>query len=421
MIRAEYFRFLQTLNTPSAPEAVRKIANLVATNLDELVPLSTYQGQRIKRIVALAQENWAAMSPDTQAMPTSQEEQSAKFSLLNRITVGPFRGFARQEVFDLASRLVLIYGPNGTGKSSFCEALEYGLLGNVVEAESKRFRDQDAYLKNAYVNQFSPPNIYGDDGEGNEIAIAPNEAAYRFCFVEKNRIDSFSRIAAQAPAKQTELISTLFGLDAFTEFVRNFTAEIDGRYIDIVGRKATLLAQKQQSLSGAQQQLQSCNNDLQAITAEELRLANQYREGNTFSQTVLELNGNDETPGVIERIETELQQPVAAKSNLTSVALETLGNSITTTIQELSGKQQELAAASQQVSFKQLYEAVSQVQPSSPGACPACKTPLNGVTVTHILMLTKSYKNFSNWLLSSKMQLGLSKAQGNPCFTSRKS
>jgi len=381
MIRAEYFRFLQTLNTPSAPEAVRKIANLVATNLDELVPLSTYQGQRIKRIVALAQENWAAMSPDTQAMPTSQEEQSAKFSLLNRITVGPFRGFARQEVFDLASRLVLIYGPNGTGKSSFCEALEYGLLGNVVEAESKRFRDQDEYLKNAYVNQFSPPNIYGDDGEGNEIAIAPNEAAYRFCFVEKNRIDSFSRIAAQAPAKQTELISTLFGLDAFTEFVRNFTAEIDGRYIDIVGRKATLLAQKQQSLSGAQQQLQSCNNDLQAITAEELRLANQYREGNTFSQTVLELNGNDETPGVIERIETELQQPVAAKSNLTSVALETLGNSITTTIQELSGKQQELAAASQQVSFKQLYEAVSQVQPSSPGACPACKTPLNGVTV----------------------------------------
>lgn len=381
MVRGEYLRFLQTLNTPSAPEAVHKLANLIAAHLDEIVPLSTYQGQRVKRIVALAQENWEAISPDIQPIPARNEEQVAKFSQLKRMMVGPFRGFARQEVFDLASRLVLIYGPNGTGKSSFCEALEYVLLGNVVEAESKRFRDQNEYLKNAYVNQFSTPNIYGDDGQGNEIAIAPNEAAYRFCFVEKNRIDNFSRIAAQAPAKQTELISTLFGLDSFTEFVRNFTAEIDDRYIDTVGRKATLLAQKQQSLSGARQQIQSSNTDLQAIAAEELGLANQYREGASFSQMVLELNGNDKAPGIIERLETELQQPVSAKSNLTSVALETLGNSIAATIQELTGKQQELAAASQQVSFKQLYEAVFQVQPSSPSACPACKTPLNEVAV----------------------------------------
>lgn len=381
MIRSEYYRFLHTINTPSAPEAVRKIANLVAINLDELVLLSTYQGQRIRRIVELAQENWETIRPDIQPIPTNNEEQVAKFSQLNRLTVGPFRGFARQEAFDLASRLVLIYGPNGTGKSSFCEALEYGLLGNVVEAENKRFRDQNEYLKNAYVNEFSPPNIFGCDGEGNEIAVAPNEAAYRFCFVEKNRIDSFSRIAAQAPAKQTELISTLFGLDSFADFVRNFTAEIDGRYIDLEGRKAALLAQKQQTLTGAQQQIQSCNNELQQIATDELRLAHQYREGTTFSQMILELNGTDETPGIIECLETELQQPAITKSNLTSIALETLGKTITTTIQELTGKQKELAAASLQVSFKQLYEAVSQLQQSSPSECPACKTPLNEVTV----------------------------------------
>lgn len=379
MIKAEYYRFLQTLN--STPEAVRKIANLIATHLDDLVPLSTYQGHRVKRVVALAQAYWEAISPEIQPIPESHEEQVTKFSQLKRITIGPFRGFARQEVFDLASRLVLIYGPNGTGKSSFCEALEYGLMGNVVEAESKRFRDQNEYLKNAYVNQFSPPSINAEDGHGNEIAVPPNEAAYRFCFVEKNRIDSFSRIAAQAPAKQTELISTLFGLDSFTEFVRNFTAEIDDRYIDIVGKKATLLTQKQQSLSGAQQQIQSYSNELKAVSAEELRLANQYREGASFSQMVLELNGNDEKPGIIERLETELQEPVAAKSNLTSVALETLSNRIATTTQDLNGKRQELAAASQQVSFKQLYEAVSQVQPSSPDACPACKTPLTQAAV----------------------------------------
>ena len=374
MIKAEYYRFLQTLN--SAPEAVRKVAKLIAAHLDNLVPLSTYQGQRIKRIVALAQANWEAISPEIQPVPESREEKLATFSQLKRMTVGPFRGFARQEVFDLASRLVLVYGPNGTGKSSFCEALEFGLLGNVVEAESKRFRDQNEYLKNAFVNQFSPPSISADDNQGNEISVTPNEAAYRFCFVEKNRIDSFSRIAAQAPAKQTELISTLFGLESFSDFVRNFTAEIDDRYIDVAGQKSTLLAQKQLALAGAKQQIQTSSNELQIIASEEVRLANQYREGASFSQMVLELNGNDDAPGIIERLESELQQPIAIKSNLKGAALEALGTNIFVTIQGLSGKLQDLAAASQQVSFKQLYEAISQVQPSSPDACPACKTPL---------------------------------------------
>ncbi|WP_297807360.1 AAA family ATPase [uncultured Methylophaga sp.] len=381
MIRSEYFRFLQTLDTPSEPEAVRKIANLVATNLDQLLPLSTYQGQRIKRIVELAQGNWETISTIIQPVPQYDEEHVAKFSQLNRITVGPFRGFAKEETFDLASRLVLIYGPNGSGKSSFCEALEYGLLGYVVEAENKRFRDQNEYLKNAYVNQFSPPSIYGFDGEGNEIDVAPNESGYRFCFIEKNRIDSFSRIAAQAPAKQMELISTLFGLDSFAEFVRNFTAEIDGRYIDLEGRNAILLAKKRQALNGAQQQIQDCNNELQKITAEELRLAHQYREGTSFNLMVSELNGSDEAPGRIELLENELQQPAMTRSNLASVSLETLGNTITTTIQELTIKQRELAAASLQVSFKQLYETVLQLEQSSPSECPACKTPLSEANV----------------------------------------
>lgn len=297
------------------------------------------------------------------------------------MSVGPFRGFARQEVFDLASRLVLIYGPNGTGKSSFCEALEYGLLGNVAEADSKRFRDQFEYLKNAHVNQFKPPFITSENEQGDEVPLEANEALYRFCFVEKNRIDSFSRIAAQVPAKQTELISTLFGMDSFMEFVRNFTAEIDGKYIDLVGVQASLLTQKRQGLAGAQQQIQANTAELQAIDTEERNLANQYLDGITFSQMVYELNGDEQNSGSVQKLESELQRPIATKSNLAIVALQELGNSIANNIADLTAKRQELDTASQQVSFQQLYDAVSKVQPSSPAQCPACKTPLSQVVV----------------------------------------
>ncbi len=43
--------------------------------------------------------------------------------------------------------ILALIGPNGTGKSCFCEALEYTLLGSINEAESKRI-DIEQYIKN---------------------------------------------------------------------------------------------------------------------------------------------------------------------------------------------------------------------------------------------------------------------------------
>lgn len=385
MVEAEYFRFLQTLNSPVVPASVRKVANLVKANLNELKPLSTHQGQRIRRVATLSQENWEALSSEIHTYAESHVEQAAAFAQLKRLEVGPFRGFARQENFDLDSRLVLIYGPNGTGKSSFCEALEFCLLGNVVEAESKRFKEQAEYLKNAHVEKFSAPRIFAIDNYGNEFQITSNESTYRFCFVEKNRIDNFSRIAAQVPAKQAELISTLFGLESFTEFVRNFSSEMDGRYIDIFGQKGIQLKQKQQAVAGASLQIKSNDDELKKIFAEAAALANQYKTNYTFDRMVLEVNGNEEAIGRVAQLDTELQQPLASKSNLSKKNLEACSSSIANTINQYNERLQQLAASSQQLSFKKLYEAVTQLQSISPNACPACNTPISNVVVSPYL------------------------------------
>jgi len=381
MIRAEYQRFMQTLQGHNATESVRKVANIVSAHLDEILPLTTYQGQRIRKMVELCQVNWDRTPTNIPPFLNQEAAPGVPLYRLKTMTVGPFRGFARQEVFDLNSRLVLIYGPNGTGKSSFCEALEYTLLGNVAEADSKRFRDQNEYLRNAFVNELKLPSLVACDAQENDIAIVPNESAFRFCFVEKNRIDSFSRIAAQAPAKQTELIATLFGLEAFTGFVRNFTSEIGVQYIDLQGQFALRLAQKQQGLQGAHQQIQASATELQRIATDESALANSYRPGISFEQLIVELNGNGQTAGRIAQLETELQQPPPPRSNLSIATFEALGNDVAALVSELRQDQQQLAGASLQVSFKQLYEAVVQVQQSSPDACPACKTPLQQVQV----------------------------------------
>lgn len=382
MIRSEYIHFLQTLTEEDMSAGVRKVANLVLDNLDTLIPLSTSQGQRIKMVVKLAQTNWITISKDIQSTQQQATTQTCPFTKLKSLSVGPFRGFAKREDFDLASQLVLIYGPNGTGKSSFCEALEFGLLGNVAEAESKRFRNQQGYLKNAHTDSFTPPTLVGSDSQGNDISISANEALYRFCFVEKNRIDNFSRIAAQAPAKQTELISTLFGLDAFTDFVRNFTETIDNKYIDLEGVKAKKLAKEQETLAGDQQQLNTTiPEEIQNVEKEEKELSQEYRKDCAFSNMVAELNGTEDKTGRTKQLEEELQKQLPQKSNVTSAKLEALKQSIETDLNELEAKQDELSKASQQVSFKQLYESVTKVQKSSPDQCPACQTPLAQVKV----------------------------------------
>jgi len=380
MLSNEFLRFLQTLDTADVPADVRKIANLVWDNMDSIIPLGTAQGKRVRRIVELVQPAWDTLSLEVQSLPEQNSEQVSTFSRLRRLSVGPFRGFARQEEFDLDSRLVLIYGPNGTGKSSFCEALEYTLLGSVAEAEIKRFRNQTDYLRNAYVNQFSVPVITGVGAQGQDVSIEDNEAQHRFCFIEKNRIDNFSRIAALAPARQTELISTLFGLDAFNDFVRNFTAEIDARYIDLTGVKAAQLAAKRLTLEGAIQQLKAGKADLEELYSEEQTLTSGYREGLSFQQMMIELKGDEQNIGIILQLETELQKPLPNKSHLTCAILQDLSSSVKTVLAELYGKQKQLAESSLQVSFKSLFEAVVRLQSTSPEQCPACHTPLQQVT-----------------------------------------
>lgn len=397
MIRAEYLRFLQTLVNAGASADVRKVANLVLSHLDTLVPLSTAQGQRIKKIVKLAKTNWETISSDIQPVQQQATAQASQFSQLKSLSVGPFRGFARQEEFDLASQLVLIYGPNGTGKSSFCEALEFGLLGNVAEAESKRFRNQDDYLKNAHANSFTPPTLVGLDSQGDDVTVSANEAMYRFCFIEKNRIDNFSRIAAQVPAKQTELISTLFGLDAFTDYVHNFTDTMDTRYIDLEGVKAKELATKREALAGHQQQLETAiPEELQNIEKEETDLAQSYREDCAFFQMVTELNGTEDKTGVIKLLEDDLQKQLPQKSNATIAGLDALKRSIQTDADELKTKQEELSKASQQVSFKQLYNAVTELKESSPEQCPACQTPLDQVRVNPFVLADAELKKLEH-------------------------
>lgn len=136
-VLAEYQRFLDSLAISPAPENARRMANLVLANLDHLAEVGAARRARSVRLAPIAVKDLLTTAAEIQpeALPDAREQIMGR---LHELNVGPFRGFMRQEAFDLSRDITLVYGANGTGKSSFCEALETAMLGFISEAKVKR-------------------------------------------------------------------------------------------------------------------------------------------------------------------------------------------------------------------------------------------------------------------------------------------
>ncbi len=218
-IVSEYQRFLSHLSKQAVHDDVRRLANLISIHLQHVSEVGTGNRLRSKLLVSLTTEHMESISISYENN-VEIPEAGSRIGRLHQLRVGPFRGFMRQEVFDLSHDITLIYGANGTGKSSFFEALEIAMLGSISEAQLKRI-GQKLYCNNARIGRHDLPVLLAGTAESAQ-PVRADESEYRFCFIEKNRLDDFARIAARTPSDQRQLIATLFGVDQFSEFVRRF-------------------------------------------------------------------------------------------------------------------------------------------------------------------------------------------------------
>ncbi|TAP44625.1 ATP-binding protein [Arthrobacter sp. S39] len=69
---------------------------------------------------------------------------------IDRLRIEAFRGFRDAREFDLSASAVVVTGPNGTGKTSFFDALQWVLLGKIERLEVLRSRRNAEYVVNQY-------------------------------------------------------------------------------------------------------------------------------------------------------------------------------------------------------------------------------------------------------------------------------
>lgn len=373
----DFERFVVWLHQPEnqAHADVRRLANLTLANFDGVAQTTRNRSQRSIYLVEQARRTWTEAPdgpPDIQPIAV---EGAWPWQRLRHLTLGPFRGFRTPEPFDLQKRVILFYGPNGSGKTSFCEGLEYALLGSVEEADTKRIEPR-VYLANTHANRFTAPILLATSHQNREMPVAASIDTFRFCFIEKNRIDAFSRIAARPPAQRTELIATLFGMENFNEFVGHFNELIDAQLV-LNATKAVALTGKRNTLAADQTSIAGEAQAIIDLTDEESALALTHSEGMTY-EGLKEILGSVEAPGRLQQLEGILNAVPPAAIGLTRAGLLTSFEAARKSHEDLAAITAKLEERSNQVSFRDLYTAVVALQPAEGDHCPACDTPLVG-------------------------------------------
>lgn len=370
-VQAEYQRFLGHLAAGDVPDDVRRLARLVSMHLTVLGSVGAARRARSNRLVPIAIRDLDATSPLLEATQ-AEHAPTAQVGRLHSLVVGPFRGFMRGEEFDLSHTITLVYGANGTGKSSLCEALELAMLGSISEARAKRIEER-VYCVNARLGRYERP-VLKALVEDNAAVVQSDEAQYRFCFIEKNRLDDFARIAAKTPSDQRELIATLFGVDEFAEFVRGFNASIDQELM-LVGPSATELELRRGRLAEYQKVVEAHPERMAEISAMEASLVGQKFPEVPYQSFVEWLLGTRDRQGRLQWVQEQLDSIPPRIHGVTGDQLRSLLAEAEGARHTLRQHQSALAARASEVSYAKLYEAVLALD-NGAGACPACGTEL---------------------------------------------
>jgi energy-coupling factor transporter ATP-binding protein EcfA2 len=373
-IHSEYHRFLAYLAQRHVHDDVRRLAHLVLEHLQPLAEVGAARRGRSTRLAPLAIVQLAQMHV-AYGGDAHGPETAPALGRLHQLEVGPFRGFMRQETFDLSHDITLVYGANGTGKSSFCEALEVAMLGSISEAQAKRV-DQRTYCNNARLRRHVAPalsSMAADEAK----AVQPDEAEYRFCFIEKNRLDDFARIAARTPGDQRQLIATLFGVEQFSEFVRGFNPSLD-QDLMLAGVQATQLAQRRLQLVNSEQTIAAYPQKIAAVEGQEQALAQRMWPGATYQACLDRLLGTPRQQGRLPYIQAQLDANPPAIHQVTQASLQALLAEAYRVQRLWQASSEQLTARAGEVSFAKLYEAVLALADGAI-ACPACGTGLAAV------------------------------------------
>ncbi|MDT4815623.1 DNA replication and repair protein RecF [compost metagenome] len=299
-------------------------------------------------------------------------------SPLAYLQVKNFRGFGELSAEDKGTHLRfskiknIFYAPNGGGKSSLCEALEYGTTGHIKEAERRKTKVKPYIARGGAKVSLS---LIGRDN-----VPVTQSVAWSSCFIDRNRLQEFSLLGSKdTGSAESDVVATLFGLEEFQEVISRFvkpesfnlTAFLRQEQTEALAKidvdRANLIDERQGLLANiAQINDEVCVHldlprDQQAVVRARFARLKKHIENKIRAAERLKLA---EAPTIdslarIERAGRVARYLLARKARIEASFLRN-------------------AAA---VNYRAIYTAIQSLGHAEEGdACPACSTPLHKVT-----------------------------------------
>jgi len=140
---------------------------------------------------------------------------------LGAMRVKNFRGFGALSGDDkgtyikFSSGKNIFYAPNGGGKTSLCEAIEYVVTGSLKEADRRHTKLND-YIRRGQ----EKVNLILKASDGSTFTSSPQ---WSTCFIDRNRLQEFSLLGSKDTSfGERDVLAALFGLEEIEELIQRF-------------------------------------------------------------------------------------------------------------------------------------------------------------------------------------------------------
>lgn len=372
----EFKRFL-VKSAPLLSEHEKKLANLMLVGFEEIAAVGTAGGRRGKVLAKLIIDKGEAAPSALEIADDEANANESEIVRLTKVKVEHFRGFSDKLTFEFKKQYTFVYGPNGTGKSSLCEALEYGLLASIHEADSKRIPVSD-YIRNATSRKSTKPVLFGDTASEKGVEVKADPRSFEFCFIEKNRIDGFARVAANTPAAQQARLAALFGLEEFNTFATQFNESLDNYLAELVGKKGKELAERAKGLAGHKAILEGLPGKAKAAETRGSALLAKYPDRKDLEEIKVALAGPEGNGGKQKANNTEIGRLQNLKTATDPGTDDILANAdgLLQLIKEKAESEVLLNQYKDQLSLRDLYAAILGNREKFGNDCPACASEL---------------------------------------------
>ncbi|QUC66108.1 AAA family ATPase [Aristaeella hokkaidonensis] len=397
----------------------KTIINIIIKHFEDIAKVGTQQGARAKLLAQYIHNlNCVTLcdEPKVEAF-----DQTPLFPIkLTSLTVEQFRGFSTQVVFNFDKQYTFFHGANGSGKTSFCEALEYGVLGTIEEA-SARHIPLDKYILHAGLKKVKKPILKCLYNDNIERDFLPNLALYRFAFVEKNRIDAFSHIGATSAKAQIDRIAALFGLSEFQGFISGFTNSLDSRYIQLNSTTPNSIVELNNEITFLDNSIKTETNTLTTIKANLVHqleaIGNPDVKDANSARTYLSDPEIGKISILYKKAEKE-KKPYISLTTISELKQHTKQYLISTKL--IIDNQSIILQETESVNLLALYNSLVSLQSTwKENECPACHTPLDQVKTNPFEHAKESIQSLKQ-IEKAKSEIVSNAKKANQCLNNIK-